>query len=85
MNSYAFANRALGPLWWSYWIMMSCNLVSPQVFWFKKLRRNIAVTFFMSIVVNIGMWFERFVIIVTSLHRDYLPSSWFIIHQLGLK
>ncbi len=75
-ESYAFANRASGPYWWAYWSMMFCNLVSPQVFWFKKLRRNIAVTFFMSILINIGMWFERFVIIVISLHRDYLPSSW---------
>jgi len=56
--------------------MMFCNVVSPQLFWSRKLRRNIWVTFFMSIIVNIGMWFERFVIIVTSLYRDYLPSSW---------
>jgi hypothetical protein len=56
--------------------MMTCNVVSPQLFWFKKLRRNIPFTFIMSIVVNIGMWFERFVIIVTSLYRDYLPASW---------
>ena len=56
--------------------MMFCNLVSPQVFWFRKLRRNIYVTFVMTILINIGMWFERFVIIVISLHRDYLPSSW---------
>ncbi len=75
-ESYAFANRASGPYWWAYWSMMFCNLVSPQVFWFRKLRRNIAVTFFMSILINIGMWFERFVIIVISLHRDFLPSSW---------
>lgn len=75
-EAYAFANRVSGPYWWAYWSMMFCNLVSPQVFWFRKLRRNIAVTFFMSILINIGMWFERFVIIVISLHRDYLPSSW---------
>ena len=56
--------------------MMFCNVVSPQLFWSRKLRRNIWVTFFMSIIVNIGMWFERFVIIVTSLHRDFIPSSW---------
>jgi molybdopterin-containing oxidoreductase family membrane subunit len=60
--------------------MMTCNVVSPQVFWFKKLRTNLLFTFIMSIVVNIGMWFERFVIIVTSLHRDYLPSSWTMFH-----
>ncbi len=72
----AFKWRIMGPYWWSYWAMMTCNVVSPQLFWFKKLRRNIPFTFIMSIVVNIGMWFERFVIIVTSLYRDYLPSSW---------
>ena len=72
----AFQWRIMGPYWWSYWAMMTCNVVSPQLFWFKKLRRNITFTFIMSIVVNIGMWFERFVIIVTSLYRDYLPSSW---------
>jgi Ni/Fe-hydrogenase subunit HybB-like protein len=75
-EQYAFANRAFGPLGWSYWIMMSCNLISPQIFWFKKARRSVYITFIMSIFVNIGMWFERFVIIVVSLHRDYLPSSW---------
>ena len=56
--------------------MMTCNVFSPQLMWFKKLRTNITFSFIISIVVNIGMWFERFVIIVTSLHRDYLPSSW---------
>ncbi|MEY4875495.1 MAG: hypothetical protein RL708_644 [Bacteroidota bacterium] len=75
-EQYAFMNRALGPYWWSYWGMMLCNVVSPQLFWSKKLRTSVFWTFFISIVVNIGMWFERFVIIVTSLHRDYLPSSW---------
>jgi hypothetical protein len=69
-------NRATGPFAWAYWIMISCNVISPQVFWFKKLRRNIPVMFVVSIVVNIGMWFERFVIIATSLFRDFLPSSW---------
>lgn len=64
------------PLGWSYYIMMSCNVLSPQIFWFRKMRRNLTVTFFMSIIVNIGMWFERFVIIVTSIYRDYLPSAW---------
>jgi len=79
-ESYAFINRATGPYLWAYWIMMTCNVVSPQLFWVKKWRRNLVFTFFMSIVVNIGMWFERFVIIVTSLHRDYLPSSWTMFH-----
>src|SRR5690606_13446549 len=63
-----------------YAAMMTCNVVSPQLMWFKKLRRSLLFTFFISIVVNIGMWFERFVIIVTSLHQDYLPSSWSMFH-----
>ncbi|RUT79366.1 NrfD/PsrC family molybdoenzyme membrane anchor subunit [Ancylomarina longa] len=75
-EQYAFMNRATGPYWWAYWIMMSCNVISPQLLWFKKLRRSLVFTFILSIFINIGMWFERFVIIVTSLHRDYLPSSW---------
>ncbi len=73
---YAFMNRAMGPYAWAYWIMMTCNVISPQLLWIKKLRRNLVFTFILSIFINIGMWFERFVIIVTSLHRDYLPSSW---------
>jgi molybdopterin-containing oxidoreductase family membrane subunit len=73
---YAFYNRATGPYLWAYWSMMTCNVISPQLFWFKKIRTSIVLTFILSIIVNIGMWFERFVIIVTSLHRDYLPSSW---------
>ncbi len=75
-EQYAFANRAFGPYWWAYWSMMSCNLIAPQVFWLKWARTTPWFIFIMSIVVNVGMWFERFVIIVTSLHRDYLPSSW---------
>jgi len=75
-EQFAFFNRALGPYWWSYFGMMACNVLSPQIFWFKKYRRNIFITFFMSIFINIGMWFERFVIIATTLARDYLPSSW---------
>ncbi|MEP0987243.1 NrfD/PsrC family molybdoenzyme membrane anchor subunit [Ekhidna sp.] len=75
-EQYAFINRATGPYWWAYWSMMTCNVISPQLFWFKKIRTNLAATFIISIIVNIGMWFERFVIIVTSLHRDFLPSSW---------
>jgi Ni/Fe-hydrogenase subunit HybB-like protein len=73
---FTFINRATGPYAWAYWTMVSCNVISPQVFWFKKARTSIPILFVMSIFVNIGMWFERFVIIVTSLHRDFLPSSW---------
>src|ERR1051325_1135573 len=72
----AFHWRILGPYWWSYWAMMTCNVISPQFFWLKRLRRNVPFTFIMSIVVNIGMWFERFVIIVTSLYRDARPAAW---------
>ncbi|MEO5592346.1 MAG: NrfD/PsrC family molybdoenzyme membrane anchor subunit [Chitinophagaceae bacterium] len=74
----AFRNRwdLSTPYAWAYYIMMGCNVLSPQFFWFRKLRRNLLFTFFMSILVNVGMWFERFVIIVTSIYRDYLPSSW---------
>ncbi len=75
-EQFAFYNRVLGPYYWSYIGMMGCNLLSPQVFWVKKIRRSVWWTFFMSIFVNIGMWFERFVIIATTLARDYLPSSW---------
>ncbi len=64
------------PYGWAYYGMMFCNVVSPQIFWSRKLRRNITFTFFMSVLINVGMWFERFVIIVTSLYRDFLPSSW---------
>ena len=73
---FVFLSRALGPYAWAYWIMITCNVVSPQLFWFKKIRRTIPVMFVIAIFVNIGMWFERFVIIVTSLSRDFLPSSW---------
>jgi len=79
-ESYAFINRFSGPYWWAYWSMMTCNVITPQLFWFKKLRTSFIATFIISIFVNIGMWFERFVIIVTSLHRDYLPSSWSMFH-----
>lgn len=75
-EQYVFLNRLNGPYAWAFWIMFTCNVVSPHFMWFKKLRTNVKVLFAISIVVNIGMWFERFVIVVTSLHRDYLPSSW---------
>jgi Ni/Fe-hydrogenase subunit HybB-like protein len=61
---------------WSYWIMMFCNVISPQIFWFKKMRANYIVVFIVCQFVNVGMWFERFTIIVTSLAQDFLPSSW---------
>ncbi len=79
-EAYAFLNRATGPYWWAYWSMMTCNVITPQLFWFKKIRTSLIASFILSIFVNIGMWFERFVIIVTSLHRDFIPSSWSMFH-----
>jgi len=75
-ESFVFINRAFGPYAWAYWIMIACNVGFPQLFWFKKIRRSIPITFVLVLLVNVGMWFERFVIIVTSLHRDFLPASW---------
>jgi molybdopterin-containing oxidoreductase family membrane subunit len=75
-EAFAFMNRALGPYAWAYWIMVVCNVVVPQLFWFKKARRNLWIMMMVGILVNVGMWFERFVIVVTSLSRDFLPSSW---------
>ena len=76
---YAFRETRVNifsPYGWAYYGMMFCNVVSPQLFWSRKLRRNVLFTFFMSVLINVGMWFERFVIIATSIFRDYLPSSW---------
>jgi molybdopterin-containing oxidoreductase family membrane subunit len=75
-ETFVFLNRALGPYSWAYWTMVSCNVIFPQLFWIKKIRRSIPAMFLIGITVNIGMWFERFVIVVTSLSRDFLPSSW---------
>ncbi len=73
---FAFVNRAFGPYAWAYWTMFTCNVFTPQVYWFKRFRTNILLMWVLSIFVNIGMWFERFVITITSLSRDFLPSSW---------
>ncbi|MDP7034030.1 MAG: polysulfide reductase NrfD [Planctomycetota bacterium] len=73
---FTFINRALGPMGWAFWIMVGCNVLVPQLLWFRAVRSNVAVIFGISIFINIGMWFERFVIITTSLSRDFLPSSW---------
>ncbi len=76
-EAFTFWNRVFGPMGWSYWVLIACNLAIPlTTLWSRKLRTNIAYMFFISIVVNTGMWFERFVIVVTSLYRDFLPSSW---------
>ena len=79
-EQYCFLNRSSGPYWWAYWSMMTCNVVSPQLFWFKKIRTSLMATFVLSIVVNIGMWFERFVIIVPTLCRTFLPATWNMYH-----
>ena len=69
--------RATGHYWWAFWIMFSCNVIFPLVLWFKPVRRNMVAMFFLCILVNVGMWFERFVIIVTSLARSFNPATWF--------
>src|SRR5512146_1036911 len=75
-EQFVFLNRALGPLFWGYWTMVGCNVLVPQLLWFARVRRTVAAVFVISLLVNVGMWFERFIIIVTSLERDFLPSNW---------
>jgi len=75
-EGFTFVNRAFGPYAWAYWTMITCNVLSPQLHWFRKIRRNPWATLLIGMVINVGMWFERFVIICTSLARDFLPSSW---------
>jgi Ni/Fe-hydrogenase subunit HybB-like protein len=69
-------NRMFGPYGWTYWVLLLCNLVTPQLMWFKRFRTSVGWLFAVAMVVNVGMWLERFVIVVTSLHRDFVPSSW---------
>lgn len=73
---FVFVNRALGPLAWGYWIMVSCNICFPQFYWSSRVRKNPMAVLAIAVLINVGMWFERFIIIVTSLERDFLPSSW---------
>jgi molybdopterin-containing oxidoreductase family membrane subunit len=75
-EKFAFMNRAFGQYAWAYWIMVSCNVITPQLFWSRRVRTSIPLMFVLSLFVNVGMWFERFVIIVTSLANDFLPTSW---------
>ncbi len=75
-EQFAFLNRALGPYAWAYWIMVTCNVAVPQIFWLKRCRTTPWIMLIAAILINVGMWFERFVIVVTSLSRDFLPSSW---------
>jgi molybdopterin-containing oxidoreductase family membrane subunit len=69
-------NRMTGPYWYMYWTLIFCNIITPQWLWFRKVRTTPSLLFCVAMVVNVGMWLERFVIVVTSLHRDFLPSSW---------
>lgn len=75
-EQFVFINRAMGPMAWAYWIMVGCNVGVSQLLWFRKIRTNLASVFVITLFINVGMWFERFVIVVTSLHRDYLPANW---------
>src|SRR6266478_5862974 len=75
-ESFMILNRMTGPYAPTYWSLIFCNLITPQFLWFKKVRANVPVLFVISLIVNVGMWLERFVIVITSLHRDFLPSSW---------
>jgi hypothetical protein len=69
-------NRMTGPYGWSYWMLLLCNFIVPQLMWSRRMRHNLLAVFIVAMFVNVGMWLERFVIVVTSLHRDFLPSSW---------
>ncbi len=76
IEQFTFVNRAFGPYAWAYWAMVSCNVLFPQLFWFRKVRRSIPALMAICLLVNVGMWFERFVIVCTSLSRDFLPGNW---------
>src|SRR3954469_22195233 len=79
-ESFMILNRMTGPYWPCYWALIFCNIITPQSLWFKKVRANVPLLFVISLIVNVGMWLERFVIVITSLHRDFLPSSWGLYH-----
>jgi Ni/Fe-hydrogenase subunit HybB-like protein len=75
-DRFLIINRMTGPYWFFYWMLIACNIVIPQIMWLRSVRNNVAILFVISLIVNVGMWLERFVIVVISLHRDFLPSSW---------
>ena len=75
-EQFHFHNRLTGPMWWAGWTMVTCNAILPHVLWFKRIRTNVWTLFVISLLINVGMWFERYVIIVVGLSRDFLPSSW---------
>jgi molybdopterin-containing oxidoreductase family membrane subunit len=77
IERYAFVNRMwVGGYWWTYWVLILCNILIPQALWSRRVRMSVPTVFFIALVVNVGMWLERFVIVVTSLTRDFVPSSW---------
>jgi molybdopterin-containing oxidoreductase family membrane subunit len=75
-DKFLVFNRLHGPYAFFYWMLLTCNIFIPQLLWIRSVRTNVAVLFVISLIVNMGMWLERFVIVVMSLHRDFLPSSW---------
>jgi len=79
-DQYVAMNRVLGPYGWSFWALMACNVVAPQFLWWARLRHNVVALWFVALTINVGMWLERFVIVVTSLHRDFMPSAWGMYH-----
>jgi molybdopterin-containing oxidoreductase family membrane subunit len=81
VERYTFINRAwVGGYWWAYWILILCNILTPQLLWSRRIRLSLPAVFVISLIINVGMWLERFVIVVTSLTRDYVPSSWGMYH-----
>lgn len=76
IEQYMMLNRMFGPYGWCYWLLIACNIAIPQLLWFRAVRRSVPLLFILALVINVGMWLERFVIVIVSLHRDYLPSSW---------
>jgi molybdopterin-containing oxidoreductase family membrane subunit len=79
-ETYAIHNRQFGPYWHYYWALILCNIIAPQFIWIKNVRTSVIGLFVVAMFVNVGMWLERFVIVVTSLHRDFLPSAWGMYH-----
>ncbi|HEY3119476.1 MAG TPA: NrfD/PsrC family molybdoenzyme membrane anchor subunit, partial [Vicinamibacteria bacterium] len=75
-EAFMVKNRMFGPYWPFYWMLIFCNVISPQFIWFRQVRTSVPALFVLALIVSAGMWLERFVIVVTSLHRDFLPSSW---------
>jgi hypothetical protein len=75
-ESFMMTNRMFGPYGWAYWTLVLTNILIPQLLWFRRVRQSVGILFLISMSINVGMWLERFVIVVTSLHRDFMPSSW---------